>query len=76
MRLRLYLPDKLPKETADRLKVLLTQSPGNTPVEAIINSGGQVKTRLLPVRVQLTPQLYRQLVALLGKDAVRFVSVR
>jgi len=76
MRLRLYLPDKLPKETADRLKVLLTQSPGDTPVEAIINSGGQVKTRLLPVRVQLTPQLYRQLVALLGKDAVRFVSAR
>jgi hypothetical protein len=76
MRLRLYLPDKLPKETADRLKVLLTQSPGDTPVEAIINSGGQVKTRLLPVRVQLTPQLYRQLIALLGKDAVRFVSAR
>jgi hypothetical protein len=74
--LRLYLPEKLTKETAERLKALLVQSPGETLVEAVIRSGSQTKTRLLPLRVQLTPQLYRQLVALLGKDAVRFVSAR
>ncbi|MFA0779907.1 MAG: hypothetical protein RJAPGHWK_001414, partial [Candidatus Fervidibacter sp.] len=74
VRLRLYLPEKLPKETAERLKALLVQSPGETPVEAVIRSGSQTKTRLLPLRVQLTPQLYRQLVALLGKDAVRLLT--
>lgn len=76
LRLRLYLPATLPKDMADRLKVALTQSPGETPVEVVIQQGATNKVRALPIRVRLTQRLCQQLMALLGRDAVRIVRTK
>lgn len=74
MRLILILPESLPKETAERLRALLLKQPsGNIPMEAIIGQGSNARRR--PLRpIQFTRQFYQQLVALLGKDAVRIVA--
>jgi hypothetical protein len=61
---------------ADRLKVALTQSPGETPVEVVIQQGATNKVRALPIRVRLTQRLCQQLMALLGRDAVRIVRTK
>ncbi len=71
--LQLHLPATLPKPTADRLRELLLRYPGETTVEAVIQNGIAPSTRRLQVRVELTEELYQQLVALLGKEAVKVV---
>lgn len=72
--LQLHLPATLPKPTADRLRELLLRYPGDTPVEAVIQNGIAPSTRRLPVCVQLTQNLYQELVALLGEEAVKVVG--
>ncbi len=72
-RLQLILPPRLPQATAQRLRELLTRSPGTMPVEVLIQNGDAVKVRLLPVKVRLSREFYQQLVNLLGKNAVRIL---
>jgi len=72
-KLQLLLPPKLPEETAQRLKELLSSSPGDTVVEVVIQNGATAKPRQLSVRVKLSREFYQQLVSLLGKNAVRVV---
>ncbi|MCS7185739.1 MAG: DNA polymerase III subunit alpha [Armatimonadetes bacterium] len=73
-RLQLLLPPKLPETTAQRLKDLLNSFPGETTVEIIIQNGNAVKTRQLSTKVKLSREFYQQLVALLGKNAVRVIQ--
>ncbi|MFN4180160.1 MAG: DNA polymerase III subunit alpha [Armatimonadota bacterium] len=72
-KLQLLLPPKLPEDTAQQLKELLKSFPGDTVVEVLIQNGTVAKPRQLPMKVKLSREFYQQLVALLGKNAVRIV---
>ena len=72
-KLQLLLPSKLPENKAQRLKELLSSSPGDTVVEVVIQDGRTVKRRQLSTKVKLSKEFCLQLMALLGKNAVRIV---
>ncbi|MCX7642624.1 MAG: DNA polymerase III subunit alpha [Armatimonadetes bacterium] len=73
-KLQLFLPPKLPEVTAQQLKELLSNYPGDTVVEVVIQNGTAVKVRQLSTKVKLGREFYQQLVALLGKNSVRIVQ--
>lgn len=72
-KLQLLLPPKLPENTAQKLKELLKSFPGDTVVEVLIQNGTVAKPRQLSMKVKLSREFYQQLVALLGRNAVRIV---
>lgn len=71
--LRIHLPSGIPQQIALRLRELLLKHPGETPVETVIQNGAETKSTRLKPRINLTQPLYRQLVQLVGKDAVEVI---
>jgi len=73
-KLCLILPPKMPNSIAQELRELLKSSHGDTPVEVVILNGSPPKVNQLPMKVNLSDEFRRKLVALLGEDAVRVVE--